>query len=62
MTRLAAIEGAKEVKRNDMREVAYAYNYGATYDGTDLGQYDGPQVDACGNATLAGANQPQPCP
>ena len=59
---LSAIEGVKEVKRNDMREVAYAYNYGASSDGSDPGQYDGAQVDACGNVTLSGANQPQPCP
>jgi hypothetical protein len=59
---LSNIVGLKEVMRNDMREVAYAYNYGANFDGSIAGVYDGSEVDACGNATKAGLAQPQPCP
>jgi hypothetical protein len=59
---MSDLNGFKEVKRNDMREVAYAYNYGGSYDGSESGEYDGSQVDGCGNITLSGANQPHPCP
>lgn len=59
---LSDVVGLKEVKRNDMREVAHAYVYGANFDGSIPGTYDGSEVDACGNVTLAGAAQPQACP
>ena len=59
---LSDLVGLKEVKRNDMREVAHVYNYGANFDGSILGTYDGSEVDACGNVTQAGAAQPQACP